>query len=88
MKFKPFSTGWGLFSAPFAKDVISLDLRRMNRILEIDEKNMFAVVEPYVINVQLQAELMKRGLNTHMIGDIMNQSSSEPPSNGSLKSKT
>ena len=35
----------------------------MNRIIEINEKNMYAVVEPYVISAQLQAELMKRGLH-------------------------
>ena len=40
-----------------------LDLRRMNHIIEINEKNMYAVVEPYVISAELQAELMKRGLN-------------------------
>ena len=40
----------------------------MDRILEIDEKNMFAVVEPYVIGATLQAEAMKVGLNTHIIG--------------------
>jgi glycolate oxidase len=40
----------------------------MNRILEINEKNMYAVVEPYVIGAQLQAELMKRGLNCNMTG--------------------
>ena len=40
----------------------------MDRILEIDKKNMFAVIEPYVIGVNLQAEAMKVGLNTHIIG--------------------
>ena len=40
----------------------------MNRILEINEKNMYAVVEPYVIFAQLQAELMKRGLNCNITG--------------------
>ena len=29
---------------------------------------MFAIVEPYVIGVNLQAEAMKVGLNTHIIG--------------------
>jgi len=38
------------------------------RILEIDEKNLYAVVEPYVICATLQAELMKRGLNLNVIG--------------------
>jgi glycolate oxidase len=70
IKVKPYSTGWYFYGAP-QKDgdaTIQLDLRRMNRILEIDEKNMFAVVEPYVICAQLQAELMKVGLNINMIG--------------------
>ena len=47
---------------------IQFDLRRMDKILEIDEKNLFAVVEPYVICAQLQAEAMKRGLNINIIG--------------------
>jgi len=43
---------------------ILLELRRMNRILEIDEKNMHAVVEPYVSIYQLQLEAAKSGLYT------------------------
>jgi hypothetical protein len=43
-------------------------MRRMDRILEIDEKNQFAVIEPYVTGAQLQAEAMKHGLNTTIIG--------------------
>lgn len=68
LKFKAFSTGWGAYSAPAGEGVVQVDLRRMNRIVEIDEKNMFAVVEPYVSGAQLQAEAMKVGLNTHIIG--------------------
>jgi glycolate oxidase len=60
VQFRPICTGW---SGMFPKDIILLDLRRMNRIIEINEKNMYAVVEPYVISAQLQAELFKRGLN-------------------------
>jgi glycolate oxidase len=60
LKFTPICTGW---SGWFSNGIILLDLRRMNRIIEINEKNMYAVVEPYVISAQLQAELMKRGLN-------------------------
>ncbi len=67
-KFKAFSTGWGAHGGPGGDGVVQLDLRRMNRILEIDEKNGFAVVEPYVICAQVQAEAMKRGLNLHIIG--------------------
>jgi len=68
IKCKPLSTGWFAAAQAMTEDVIVLDLRRMNRILEIDEKNMFAVVEPYAIGAQLQAETMKVGLNCHIIG--------------------
>ncbi|MDY6795847.1 MAG: FAD-binding oxidoreductase [Actinomycetota bacterium] len=68
MKYKPFSTGWGAHAGPTGEGVIQLDLRRMDRILEIDERNMYAVVEPYAVGSQIQAEAMKVGLNTHIIG--------------------
>jgi hypothetical protein len=38
-----------------------VDVKRMDK-LEIDEKNMYAIVEPYVTHAQLSAEAMKRGL--------------------------
>jgi len=41
---------------------ILVDLKRMNRIIEIDEKNMTATIEPGVLMAQLQAEAYKRGL--------------------------
>ena len=72
--FKPMSTGWGLHNLPGVEGAVSLDLRRMNRILEIDEKNMYAVVEPHVICTQLQVEAMKKGLNCHIIGAGSNTS--------------
>jgi glycolate oxidase len=68
LKFKALSTGWGAASGPTTEDVVQMDMRRMDRILEIDERNMVAVVEPYVSGAQLQAETMKLGLNTHIIG--------------------
>ena len=68
LKHKAFSTGWGSWCGATADDVVQIDLRRMDRIVEIDEKNMYAVVEPYVCGAQLQAEAMKLGLNTHIIG--------------------
>jgi len=68
LQFKASSTGWGPYCDPAGPGVIKLDLRRMNRIIEINERNMYAVVEPYVIYAQLQAELMKRGLNTNITG--------------------
>jgi glycolate oxidase len=67
-QFKASSTGWGFFGDPGGPGVVKLDMRRMNRILEINEKNLYAVVEPYVIAAQLQAELMKRGLNCNITG--------------------
>jgi glycolate oxidase len=68
LKVKAFSTGWGLYSAPGGEGVVQLDLRRMNRLIEINEKNMYALVEPYVIWAQLQAEAMRKGLNCVTIG--------------------
>src|SRR4030042_8321 len=68
IKFKASSTFWGAMGYPSFDDVIQIDMRRMDRVLEIDKKNMFAVVEPYVIGVNLQAEAMKVGLNTHLHG--------------------
>jgi glycolate oxidase len=64
LQFRAECTGWtGIMPGMVGKGIIYLDLRRMNRIIEINEKNMYAVVEPYVISAQLQAELFKRGLN-------------------------
>lgn len=68
LKFKASSTNWGPYNDAAKEGVIKIDLRRMNRIIEIDEKNMYAVVEPYVIGAQLQAELMKRGFICNLCG--------------------
>jgi glycolate oxidase len=68
LQFKASSTGWGPYNDASGPGVIKIDLRRMDRILEISEKNMYAVVEPHVIGAQLQAELMKRGLNCNQCG--------------------
>ena len=65
LPFRPVCTGW---TGKFSKGFLYLDLRRMNRIIEINEKNMYAVVEPYVISAQLQAETMKRGLHLNLKG--------------------
>jgi glycolate oxidase len=68
IKFKASSTFWSAQAYPSEEDTIQLDMRRMDRILEIDAKNMYAVVEPGVISATLQAEVMKVGLNTHIAG--------------------
>ena len=67
VQYKASSTGW-LYCDPTRPNSIKLDLRRMNHILEINEKSMYAAVEPYVIGAQLQAELMKRGLTCNQCG--------------------
>jgi FAD/FMN-containing dehydrogenase len=68
IKFKASSTFWSAMGYPSYDNVIQMDMRRMDRILEIDEKNMFAVIEPYVNGATLQAEALKRGLNTNIQG--------------------
>ncbi len=68
LQFKASSTSWGVYCDPTGPGVIKIDLKRMNRIIEINERNMYAVVEPYVVSAQLQAELMKRGLNCNVNG--------------------
>lgn len=68
VKYKAHSTGWVPQASAVVDNLLQVDLRRMNRILEIDEKNMFAIVEPYANGAQIQAEAMKVGLNGHMIG--------------------
>jgi glycolate oxidase len=68
LKFKAQSTGLGPWNQVSQNGVIVVDLRRMNKIVKIDPKNMYAVVESYVSGAQLQAEAMKYGLNCHMPG--------------------
>ena len=69
VSFKATCTGYGPWNAVAeGGNTILLDLRRMNRILEFDEKNMFVVTEPYVSFGQIQAEAMKLGLNCNIIG--------------------
>jgi len=54
-------TGMSGGSVPIRGGVV-LSLERMNRILEIDEENLLAVVEPGVITGDLQREVEARGL--------------------------
>ena len=66
--FKAHSTGYGPHANVSDKGQIILDMRRMNRILEFDEKNMMVIVEPYVSYGQVQTEAMKRGLYVNVLG--------------------
>nr|WP_241425482.1 MULTISPECIES: FAD-binding oxidoreductase [Clostridium] len=66
--FKPFSSGFEIVAtALLTENSILIDLRRMDRILEIDVKNMQAVVEPYVSQYRLNIELQKYGLISNPI---------------------
>jgi len=67
--FKAFSSGFEYLSLSLlhAKSIL-LDMKRMNHILEIDAKNMRAVVEPYVSVYRLQLEAARYSLYTGRIG--------------------
>jgi glycolate oxidase len=54
-------TGYTGGAVPLRGGVV-LSLERMNRILEIDEENLIAVVEPNVVTADLQAAVEKTGL--------------------------
>ena len=67
--FKAFSSGFEYLSLSLLHSkAILLDLKRMNHVIEIDAKNMRAVVEPYVSVYRLQLEAAKYGLFTGRIG--------------------
>lgn len=67
--FKGFSSGFEYLSLSLIHSKgILLDLKRMNRVIEIDARNMRAVVEPYVSVYRLQLEAAKHGLYTGRIG--------------------
>ncbi|MFW9978178.1 MAG: FAD-binding oxidoreductase, partial [Candidatus Thorarchaeota archaeon] len=66
--YKPFSTGMGPWAGVSTSEAIQIDLRRMNKILEVDSKNLYAVIEPYVTNAELQSELFQYGLMHHAQG--------------------
>jgi len=56
------SNQWSVATAPNRPETLLIDSKRMNRIVEIDEKNMYAVIEPYVTIAQIHAEANQRGL--------------------------
>ena len=67
IRFKASTTFWSAMGYIGTENAIQLDMRRMKTI-EIDEKNMIAVVEPYAIGAAVQAEAMKVGLNLNIPG--------------------
>jgi (+)-pinoresinol hydroxylase len=62
----PISTGRNLAyggSAPAYSGSVVLDLKRMNRVLEVDERNAYALVEPGVSYFDLYNYIEERNLN-------------------------
>jgi glycolate oxidase len=68
MKVKPHGTGYGAHAGVGSENTVQLDLRRMNRIIDIDKKNMIVVVEPYVSFIQVMGEVMRLGLSCNVLG--------------------
>jgi glycolate oxidase len=62
--FIPRGSGFTFHAFPTQGGTIVVDPKRMDRIIELNEKDMYAVIEPYVSFVGLQAEAMKYGLYT------------------------
>ncbi len=61
----PISTGKNLGyggSAPNLSGSVVLDLKRMNRIIEVDDKRHFAIVEPGVAYFDLYRHIQEKGL--------------------------
>jgi len=68
IKFRAHASGWEVPAISASEPFLPVDMRRMNRIVEIDEKNRFAVVEPYVSVQLLFTEAIKKGLRPASIG--------------------
>ncbi len=63
MPFVPRGAGTGLSGGALADDdAVLLVLTRLNRILKIDPRNRFAVVEPGVVNARLSSAAAPHGL--------------------------
>ena len=66
----PISTGRNLGyggSAPVLSGSVVLDLKRMNRILEVDERNAYALVEPGVSYFDLYRHIQERSSSSGSI---------------------
>ncbi len=66
LRFRAFSTGW--MTPPSSPNSVYIDLARMNRIIKFDVENQMAVIEPGVTAGVLQAEALKHGLTSHVVG--------------------
>ena len=68
IRCRAFASGFETSAITASAPMLPIDMRRMNRIIEIDRKNKIAVVEPYVSQAALFVETMKVGLRPNMIG--------------------
>jgi hypothetical protein len=50
------------WDVPLQDNVIVIDPKRMDKVIEINTKSMYALVEPAVTHAQLSTEIMKKGL--------------------------
>ncbi|MBN2168755.1 MAG: FAD-dependent oxidoreductase, partial [Actinobacteria bacterium] len=68
LKVKPHSAAWLFTALACQSDVVILDLRRMDGLLEINKDDGYVVIEPYCTSGEQQVEVMKHGLNCHVNG--------------------
>ncbi len=62
--FIPRGSGFTFQAFPTQGGTVVIDPKRMDSIIELNEKDMYAVIEPYVSFAGLQAEAMRYGLYT------------------------
>lgn len=67
IQFKASTTFWSVMGYIGSDRSVQMDMRRMKKF-EIDPKNQFAIIEPYVIGGAIQAEAMKHGLTLNIPG--------------------
>ncbi|MEW6439807.1 MAG: FAD-binding oxidoreductase [bacterium] len=68
IRYRAFASGFETSAVTASEPMLPIDMRRMDRIVEIDRRNRTAVVEPYVSQTRLFLETMKVGLRPNMIG--------------------
>jgi len=62
VKYNAVTSLFGMGGVASQPGMLVISLRRLNKILEINEEDRFAIIEPAVRQVQLKAEVFKRGL--------------------------
>jgi glycolate oxidase len=61
--FVPMGSGYIEWALPSGAGYVVIDPKRMDKIIKLDGRNMYAVIEPYVTFADLQTEAMKKGLS-------------------------